>query len=563
MLTRLAVSNLATIASIAIEFDAGFTVLTGETGAGKSIMIDAIRLVLGGKALPDLIRTGAEQLTVEASFDVSAQPAVVAAVRAQEIPLAGELILRRVINASGRSRVLLNGSQITMAQLEEIAPYLVNIHGQHDNQMLLHPTTHLDFLDGYSDLAGLRERFARTFRQYSAARRERDELQRAAEQKQRQAQDLRNQIEDIQAGSPNLDEEAALQQELNQLTHAEQLLTLTGTFGQGLYEGEAALVARLGDLTHTLAQAAKIDPTLQPLVTQLAPVRIQLEELHQAVRHYAAGLEADPLRLDAVNARLAVLERLKRRFGGSIAAVLDTLQRSTGELEALQESDARLAALDKSLSELAKALHQHAQALTAQRTTHAVRLGERIMAELKQLGMQNVTFELHLQPVGGAPGTPQYTVRGAESAEFLLSTNPGQAPRPLSRIASGGELSRTMLALKTILAQADPTSVLIFDEVDAGISGATSEIVGRKLRALGRTHQVLCVTHLPQIAAQSNHHFRVSKAVRQRDTFTTVAALDQNERVREVARLLSGLEVSDKSLASAAELVGRAQESPA
>ncbi|MBI3993200.1 MAG: DNA repair protein RecN [Candidatus Lambdaproteobacteria bacterium] len=563
MLTRLAIANLATIASIAIEFEAGFTVLTGETGAGKSIMIDAIRLVLGGKAVPDMIRTGAEQLTVEAAFDVSAQPAVIAAVQAQEIPLAGELILRRVVNASGRSRVLLNGSQITMAQLEQIAPYLVNIHGQHDNQMLLNPATHLDFLDGFADLAGPRDRFAQTFRQYSAARREREELQSAAERQQRRAQELSNQIEDIQAASPSREEEAALQLELNQLTHAEQLLTLAGTFGQGLYEAEDALVGRLGDLTHTLAQAAAIDPTLQPQVAQLEPIRIQLEELHQAVRRYAAGLETDPLRLDAVHARLAVLERLKRRFGGSIAAVLETLQRSSQELEALEQSDARLAALERTLGELAKALHQHAQTLTARRTRHAARLSERIMAELKQLGMQNVTFDLRLQPVGSGGGAPQYGVRGAESAEFLLSTNPGQTPRPLSRIASGGELSRTMLALKTILAQADPTSALIFDEVDAGISGATAEIVGRKLRALGRTHQVLCVTHLPQIAAQSDHHFRVSKAVRQRETFTTVAVLDGDERVREVARLLSGLEVSDKSLASAAELVGRAQESPA
>jgi len=561
VLTRLAISNLATIASLAVELHDGFTVLTGETGAGKSILIDALRLVLGGKGSSDMVRSGADGVTVEATFDISALPEVRETLVELEVPGSDELVLRRTIQQGGRSRLLANDCQLTAARMQELAPLLVNIHGQHDNQMLLDARTHLRFLDSFAGLTDLRERVGGLFREYGALLRERDALRAKAREREQTMAELQQRIDDIQAIGPSADEEAALTQEHAVLSHAEHLLQLMDRLCGNLHDNEDAVVGRLGEAESQLAQAAGIDATLTPLLEQLQPARIQLEDVARSLASYAAGLELDPNRLDAVNARLAELERLKRRYGGSIDAVLATLAECEQTLAGLAAAGEKLEGIDAAVAELAGRLHRESKTLSARRHASAGELAQRIMQQLQELGMPKAHVEVQLQELSNPSGKqPYYSVTGMDNVEFLLTTNPGQTPRPLTRIASGGELSRIMLALKTVLTEADPTPVLIFDEVDAGVSGATAEIVGRKLRGLGRTHQVLCITHLAQIAAQGDRHLRVTKSLAQEQTYTAVEPLAGADQVREVARLISGVEVSAKALASAEELVARAQQ---
>jgi DNA repair protein RecN (Recombination protein N) len=564
VLTRLVISNLATIATLAIDWGPGFTVLTGETGAGKSILIDALRFALGGRAAGDQVRTGAAQTLVEAVFDLSRLPAVSARLGELGIPAAGELTVRRVLQESGRSRALANDCAITQARLEELGRYLVSIHGQHDNQMLLDGATHVEFLDAYGALLPLRARVAEAHGAYVRLLRERKTLREQAGERERRRAELARAVEELRAANPAPEEDLALREELARLAHADQLAALTGAACDVLSDGESPLTARLVELGQLLGQAAAIDARLRPQAEQLEPVRIHLDELYQALRAYAAGLEADPQRLEAVNARLAELEKLARRYGGDLAAALRFQSAAEAELAGLDTAEESLARLDEQVQALAGNLHSLSVTLTAQRSEAAARLDEAITAELRELGMERAVFETRIAPLPATGGkAPSYSQTGMDTVEFLLSTNAGQAVRPLSRIASGGELSRTMLALKTVLTRADPCATLIFDEVDAGISGRMAEIVGRKLRALGAEHQVLCVTHLPQIAALGNRHVLVSKRAEGGQTFTRAEPLGEREQVQEVARLLSGVEVTSRSLASAEEMVSRGRQAGA
>ena len=561
MLTRLSISNFATIAALALDFEPGFTVLTGETGAGKSILIDAVRFVLGGRAAGDQVRTGAQQTVVEAVFDLAALPPVVQRLAELGIPSQGELTVRRVLQESGRSRALANDCAITQARLEELAPYLVSIHGQHDNQMLLNGATHIDFLDDAGGLSALRAEVGAAHAEYSRLLRERKTLREAAAARQHRRDELAHAVQELQAARLAPEEETALRQELARLTHADQLAALMSALCEGLSDGEDNVTARLGELAPLLQQAAAIDGRLQAQAEQLEPVLLQLDELYRGLRSYASGLEADPQRLEQVNARLAELEKLSRKYGGAVPAAIAHLAAAQAELTGLEAAEESLSRLDAAVQDMAGNLHALSARLSSQRKLASARLDAAITAQLRELGMERAVFETRIAPLPAAANKgPSYSQTGMDTVEFLLSSNPGQALRPLSRIASGGELSRTMLALKSVLAQADPTSTLIFDEVDAGISGGIAEIVGRKLRTLGATHQVLCVTHLPQIAALGNRHVRVSKHAEREQTFTRAEPLDEREQVREVARLLSGIEVTSRSLASAEEMVSRGRQ---
>jgi DNA repair protein RecN (Recombination protein N) len=558
LLTRLVISNLATIASLAIDFQHGFTVLTGETGAGKSILIDALRFALGGRAAGDQVRSGARQTLVEAAFDVSGLPQVAQHLAELEIPCDGALTVRRVLQESGRSRALANDCAITQARLEELGRYLVSIHGQHDNQMLLDGATHVDFLDAYGGLLPLREEVGAAHGAYVRLLRERKALREQAAQREQRRGELQQAVEELRAANLAPDEEARLRDDHARLTHADQLAALMNGACEALSDGDDPIAGRLAELGQHLAQAAAIDGRLRPHAEQLEPVRIHLEELYQALRAYAAGLEADPERLEGVNARLALLEKLGRKYGGDVTAALRTLEQAERELAALETADESLASIDAEVQELAGKLHSQSVRLTSRRKEAAARLDQAITAQLRELGMERAVFETRIAALApAAGGAPSYSQSGMDTVEFLLSTNAGQAVRPLSRIASGGELSRTMLALKSVLAQADPTGTLIFDEVDAGISGRMAEIVGRKLQTLGATHQVLCVTHLPQIAALGDRHVLVRKHTARGQTYTQAELLAEQDKVREVARLLSGVEVTSRSLASAEEMVSR------
>lgn len=561
MLTRLAISNLATIQSLTIEFEQGFTVLTGETGAGKSILIDAIHFVLGAKAAKDQIRSGAEQTTVEAVFDLGALPEVRRELEKLEVPRNRELVVRRNLQSNGRSRALVNDCTISQSNLETLGAYLVNIHGQHDNQQLLNPDKHIDFLDAFGNLAPLRNRVEACHGEYTALLRARRELTEKAEQKEARKEELTAQIGELEAARLKPDEEEGLRQTHKVLANSETLTHLIGSVCEELYEGEEAILARLAAIAPALGQAAEIDDKLSALREQLSPIQLQLDDLYRSLSAYNGRLEADPNRLEHINARLAEIERIKRRYGGSVESAIALLEESEQELAQLDLTESRLEEINGQIKEVAKRLHGQAEELSALRKQSAQKFDRMILEQLRELAMEKAEFQTRVEPLKGKDGSfPMYSPIGMDRVEFLLSANPGQAPRPFSRIASGGELSRTMLALKTILAKSDPTGTLIFDEVDAGISGALAEMVGAKLRELRKTHQVLCVTHLPQIAALGTNHLLVRKEIENQQTFTHAHHLGEKEKVKEVARLLSGIEVSDHSLASAEEMVIRGRE---
>lgn len=558
MLTRLSISNLATIESLSLELGPGFSVFTGETGAGKSILIDAIRLVLGARAATDLMRTGATQTVVEAVFDLTGLAALRERLEELGIPDGGELVLRRVVQDNGRSRALANDCTIAVGSLAALARHLVSVHGQHDNQTLLQADSHIGFLDTFGDLLSLREEVGRLHRQYSALLRDHRALEDKLAQREQRMAELDAVIEDIRDAALQPGEDEALRAEVAQLTHAEKLIHTAEQVDEALYEGEGAVLARLQQVEQWLAQAGGWDPGLHEVAGQVAPLRFQVEDLHQAMADYRARLEADPHRLEHLNERLAQIEKVQRRHGGTTAAVLEHLARCEGERADLEEAAGNREHLEARMGEVAERLHRTARDLSARRREVAAELDRAVKQQLDELGMDKASFETRVSPHGGGPARkPGITPSGADDVEFLLSPNPGQALRPLVRIASGGELSRIMLALQTVLTRADPTGTLIFDEVDAGISGGMAEIVGRKLRALGTGHQVLCITHLPQIAALAAHHVLVSKEMDRQQTYTRAQPLDGDSKVREVARLLSGIEVTDRSLRSAEELVQR------
>lgn len=563
MLTRLVISNLATIESLSIEFNEGFTVLTGEAGAGKSILIDAIQLVLGAKGAVHQVRSGAEQTIIEAEFDIKGIGDAKALLEELEIPENGALVLRRLLSVGGRNRAVANDCTISQARLEELGTLLVNVHGQHDNQQLLKTEKHVQYLDAFGGLELQRTEITTCHREYTQAIRERRELREQAEQRRRHREELVNAVEELRLAGLKEGEEEELRQEHTLLAHAEQLARLTGSVCNGLYEGEDAVLTRISAMAPSLKEAAEIDQSLTPLVEQLDPIRFQLEDLYRNLNSYTSGLEANPARLEEVNTRLALLERIKRLYGGSVEAAIGRLASDEVELEGFDRGQRSEEELNGQVSQLAKRLHDLSGKLSALRSEAAGRFDQLIEEQLKELGMGKAVFQTLIEPLRGDDGNTLYSGSGMDKVEFRLSTNPGQNLRPFSRIASGGELSRTMLALKTILAKSDATPTLIFDEVDAGISGATAEMVGSKLRSLGEIHQVFCVTHLPQIAALGGSHVLVTKELHQHETFTRIASLSEKEKVAEVARLLSGINVSDHSVASAEEMLTRGRRTPA
>ncbi|MDH5751518.1 MAG: DNA repair protein RecN [Deltaproteobacteria bacterium] len=561
VLIRLAISNLATIESLVLELPGGFTVLTGETGAGKSILLDAIRFVMGGRPSPEKVRTGTRQTLVEAAFDVSGQPDVLELLSRLGIPCQGELTVRRAMGENGRSRSLANDCSITQGALEELGDYLVNIHGQHDNQRLLNPATHLEFLDSFGGLDEPRKQVRETFLQYTGLLKERADREKANRERQAERESLIAAVEEIGRAELAVGESAALKAELARLTHAEKLFGLTGQVLRHLYEGEAPVLGAMRDIKRCLDEAAGIDPRLEDQAGQLEPLLYQLEDLHRGVLDYNAKMEAEPERLEQVNERLALLEKILRRHGPTEEEALEKLARAGRELQALDSGEEQLRELGEEISRVARRLHDLSLDLSGRRKEAAGRLDAMVVEQLRELGMNKAEFSTAIEPLASPAGvSPYYTATGADRVEFLLNTNPGQKIRPLAKTASGGELSRTMLALKTVLAREDPTATLIFDEVDSGISGKTAEIVGRKLSNLAQSHQVLCVTHLPQIAALGNNHMRVSKDTSSGAAYTSVERLGETEQVLEVARLLSGMEISEHSLASAREMVGRGRK---
>ncbi len=555
MLTELRVVNFALIEQLALQFEGGFTVLTGETGAGKSILIDAITFLVGGRASTDHIRTGAEEAQVEAAFSLAKGGPLLTRLRQEGIlgPHESDLIIRRVVARSGRNRIYVNGNLTPLHMIEAFGGTLVDIHGQHAQQSLLSPGQQLASLDAYGRLIELGGDYRRAFRLMLECTAElEDERKRVAEAKEREDL-LRYQCEEIERAELRQDEEGVLAAERGRLTHAQRLQHLAEELYALLYGGERSVLTQLGRADRQLQDLCALDPEVAEWKRLCDEASVQLKELATQVRGYRERVEPDPERLAVVENRLDLLQRLTKKYGGDLNAVLDQGHRLRRQLDALAVADHRIETLEARLQEARTSAEALADKLSARRLAAGQRLTKELRTELATLRMDRAKFEVRLDRGALDP-------TGKDRVEFLFSANEGEPLQPLARVASGGELSRVMLAVKTVLAGADEVPVLIFDEVDAGTGGAAAEAIGSRLKRLGRYHQVLCVTHLPQVASQGDHHFRVDKQVRKDRTVTSLTLLNGASRREEIARMLGGVTITQKVRATAAEMIGTHNE---
>ena len=536
MLRFLSVRHLAVIERLDVEFEPGLTVLTGETGAGKSVLVEAIDLLLGGRASADLVRTGEKQAAVQAIFERPGGP---------------DVIVRRDVSAQGRSRAFIDDSLATTAALRDLALSLIDLHGQHEHQQLLDPAEHVALLDAFAGLAGPVGALARRYDDWRAARAALDRTRLDDREKQARLDLARFQLHEIDKVGPRSGEDVELTTERLVLASADRLSRLTGEALDALYEGESSVLATLAGVWKRLTELTALDARFAPYIADRDDIRSRLEDLALFLRDYRAGLDGSPDRLQTVEDRLAALERLRRRFGPDLADVLarrHSLSEEIASLDASEELASRLEAEERAAREQFVSL---AREVSGSRHDAASRLGAALAADLAELAMPRAVVDVRVS----ALDQDAWHRRGVDAVEIYISPNPGEELRPLARVASGGELSRIMLALRSIGRSEDPGRTLVFDEVDAGIGGEAADAVGARLQALARRYQVVCVTHLPQIAARASSHLQVSKHVRGARTITTVNALDDAGRELELARMIAGAEVTPSVLASAQEMM--------
>ena len=565
MLLELHIRNFAIIEEAHLEFGAGLNVLSGETGAGKTIILSALGLLLGSRASPDMIRAGEKEAVVEGLFELEGEAAIPELAERKSDGARRQLVVRRVIaEGGGRSRVTIDGELATVQSLGKIGASLVQVYGQHEQHSLLRAESHREILDRYAnldeELAAYRERYARA-----------EEIRSRLHELNRRERERADLLELARFRALELERAALVAGEDEDLARERTVLANAGKLAAAALEAEQALYGADGAATDTVAraearlsEAATLDPKLGDALEMIKSARANLEEAARTLGAYASKIEADPARLEEIDNRLQELTRLKRKYGGSIDTALETLERSRaeiGELEGIGESKAQVeAAMTSALDELAA----HANKLSSIRKRAAADLGRKMETELKSLGMRSPGFEPRLATLGDdeagfVHGGVALGPFGIDTIEFHLSPNVGQPAMPLLRIASGGELSRVMLALKRLEAQRRGVATMIFDEVDAGIGGAVAQVVGRKLKQLSRFHQILCVTHLAQIAAFADRHLTVEKEERRGSTRSRVAVLEPGDRAEEIARMLGG-EVSDKFRRAARELLDRARQ---
>lgn len=559
MLTELRIVNFAVLEQLTLSFQPGFTILTGETGAGKSLLIDAIALLVGARASTDQIRFGAEEAHLEAAFDLPARHPLLARLRDQGLLGAGEsqLIVRRVLSRSGRHRVYLNGSLTPLHALEELGGTLVDIHGQHDQQSLLATAAQLEAVDAFGDLGGLRAQYEQAYDGWFAARRRRDELAAQIREWNQRGDLLRFQQQELEEADLRMGEEEALRADRRRLGASQRLGELTADAQDRLHADNRGVLPNLASIERAVAELAQIDSELDDAKRMAEEARVLVKEVAARLRDYADHLDADPARLTAVDDRLSLIQTMKKKYGDTVEAVLDAYRRIQDEVRACQTSDQTLEELDRLIGEQRRALDRIGGQLTAKRTEAAKRMAKAVRVELEALKMGQTKFGVRIVPLAADEGGSR---TGMDRAEFLLSTNQGEPLKPLARVASGGELSRVMLALKTVLAEGDRVPVLIFDEIDTGVGGAVAAAIGKRLRVLGRLHQVFCITHLPQVASQAGQHLCVEKTESGGRTTTSVRALQGIHRENEIARMLGGLTVTKKIRETAAELIAEAAD---
>ena len=555
MLRELSITNFALIDELRVEFGPGFNVLTGETGAGKSIIIDALGLALGTRGEAEQIRTGADEGRVEAAFDLDDEEARrLLAEGGIECPADEFLVVRRHLLREGKSKAYLNGRLTSAASLRGLAELLIEVHGQHQGALLTLPHRQRLLLDAYAGLAGDVAAFRALYSRRQALRVELDSLVAGEREKAQRLDLLQHQRGEIAAARLFEGEEEELIQERTILAHAEKLHAAAHLGYEGLYGEEGSVAGRIAVILSRLREAQAIDPRLKLVVEACEAGIASVEDAAHQLRDYRERVAFDPERLEQVEARLHEIGKLKRKYGASIAEILKFVASAEEELQRLMRSEERGQELERELASVETLLQQQAAALTEKRAAAAGQLAGAVRPELQALKMAKAAFAVLVTPRQGSAGV-RLEPSGADEVEFLIAPNPGEELKPLGRIASGGELSRVMLAVKAILAASDRIPTLIFDEVDVGIGGGMAEVIGQKLWTIARQRQVLSITHLPQIAALADRHLAISKRVKGTRSETAVRALDGEERVREIARMLGAKERSGTPLQHAQEIL--------
>ena len=549
MLSLLHIENIAVIERSDISFDAGFNVLTGETGAGKSIVIDAISAILGERAYRDMIRTGANKASVRAVFtDVPEYPWFAE----NGVEYDPETIIQREIYLDGKNVCRVNGSLVTVSILRKLGIQLINIHGQHDSASLFDEANHLKFLDDFAENNDLRAEYSEKYEKVSDLRNEIDRMTMDEGEKLRRMETLRYQIEEIEKAQLEAGEDETLEARRKVLQNAEKIADSMNDAVENLYGSDDSdgAATMLSIAERALARVAKFDDAISELHERVADLMYQVQDLAEGVRDARDDLAYSADELERIESRLDVIHRLRRKYGVTCADILEYLEKAKQELDEIEFADDHLERLKGKLLKAEKAAWDAAYRLRDNRVAASEQLSARILSELAQLDMPKVQFSCEFTEL-------ELTANGADAVAFYMSANAGEALKPMSKVASGGELARIMLAMKNVLAEQDQVSTLIFDEVDTGVSGRAAQKVAEKLRSVARNKQVLCVTHLPQIAAMGDTHMLIAKSERDGRTYTTVTPLDHNGRMQEVARIIGGAQITETTLKSAAEMLHR------
>jgi len=554
MLQSLTIEHIAVIKYISLELPDGFVAITGETGAGKSIVIDAINAVLGERTGRDLIRTGEDTARVTAVF--TATPAARELLDELELPQEddGTLLLSRTITTAGKSSCRINGEPVTAAVLRRVGAVLLNIHGQHDNQALLAPQKHVDFIDAVAENAALRADYRQAYQGFRVLLKQQESLRMDETEKARRLDMLQHQIAELDDAQVQVGEREALQKRRDVMQHSEKILQALEQATRGL-AGEDAAGTGAANLAHEAAKALSgiedVLPAAAALAETVRAAAYELEESAAELRIISDTVTFDPAQADEIERRLDTYYRLSRKYGADEAAMLAFLEKAKAEEASIVQSDERILALDGEIEAAKEETIRLARLLSKSRKEAGAQFAQSVIAELADLDMPHVKLEVRTEKV-------PLTADGGERVEFLISANAGEEPKPLAKIASGGELSRIMLAMKRVLAEKDVTATLIFDEIDAGVSGRAAQKIGRKLREVSQGRQVLCVTHLAQIAALADCHLFISKSMQENETMTQIEVLDHEGRLRELARIMGGEEITAAQLAAAEEMLAQA-----
>lgn len=555
MLTELSIRNFAIIDEMKISFTGGLNVITGETGAGKSIIIGAVGLLLGERASADMIRSFEESATVEALFDISEKDDLKKRIRQMGFHVGKELILKRIVTRTGKNRVYVDGQLATLGMLSAISESLINICGQHEHQVILNADNHIDILDEFGDLLPIRREYTDMYGQYILLKEKISETLSVKKTRGEREDLLRFQFKEIDDAGIRAGEDTALLEEKKVLNNVQRLMDYAGGAHDVLYGRAGSVLAELRGAIASIREIRKIDTGLRLSDGDLDNIYYQLEEIALTLRDYMKNLSYDPARLETIEDRLELLGRLKRKYGLTLEEVSQKRLQIEEELKAIASVDDEIEKMSKDLEELSPRLLEKARDLSKRRRDAASILKKAIEGEIHSLRMENAQFEVAFKNPEDYQGSVPFNPKGIDEVEFFLATNAGESLKPLNRIASGGELSRIMLALKNVLAKTGSVGTIIFDEVDSGIGGATAEDVGKKLKGVAKHHQILCITHLPQIACFGDTHYRVAKTVSGERTIASVDILSDKDKLDEIARMLGGAELTKKTKEHAREML--------